>query len=163
MQTLYEAASHIALEIERTKQHLHVLEQALEGLRPLVNRAAPAQALPYAKQAGAAAVQDVAVLEPRTARALPVRSKSGRRKLPEKASALPKTGAQVWEAALGRKKSSLDDVVNQAIVDLQLTPASRSVLRNRAGAWLFAAARKDAVKISVGKSGKKLYQLAKPA
>ena len=36
MQTLFEAASHIAQEIERTRQHLINLEQALEGLKPLI-------------------------------------------------------------------------------------------------------------------------------
>ena len=37
MQPIFEAANHIAQEIERTRQHLANLEQALEGLRPLIS------------------------------------------------------------------------------------------------------------------------------
>ena len=45
MQTLVEAASHIAQEIERTRQHLTNLEQALEGLKPLITFDAATTAL----------------------------------------------------------------------------------------------------------------------
>jgi hypothetical protein len=38
MQILVEAANHIAQEIERTRQHLLNLKQALECLKPLTTR-----------------------------------------------------------------------------------------------------------------------------
>jgi hypothetical protein len=62
MQTLYEAASHIAQEIERTRQHLAHLEQALEGLRPLITIDAATNALPYTKSQAVQTVSDVAIL-----------------------------------------------------------------------------------------------------
>ena len=62
MQTLYEAASHIAQEIERTRKHLAHLEQALEGLRPLITIDAATNALPYTKSQTVQTVSDVAIL-----------------------------------------------------------------------------------------------------
>jgi hypothetical protein len=62
MQTLVEAASHIAQEIERTRQHLTNLEQALEGLRPLITIDAATTALPFTATPQLQAVEDASLV-----------------------------------------------------------------------------------------------------
>ena len=64
MQTLLEAASHIAQEIERTRQRLANLEQALEGLRPLISFESSATVLPFVKSSPIQTVEDVFVVMP---------------------------------------------------------------------------------------------------
>ena len=62
MQTLFEAASHIAQEIERTRQHLTNLEQALEGLKPLITVDAATTTLTYSIASQAQTVEDLSVV-----------------------------------------------------------------------------------------------------
>jgi hypothetical protein len=62
MQTLVEAASHIAQEIERTRQHLTNLEQALEGLRPLITIDAATTTLPFTATPLVQAVEDASIV-----------------------------------------------------------------------------------------------------
>ncbi len=62
MQTLFEAASHIAQEIERTRQHLINLEQALEGLKPLITVDAATTTLTYSISSQAQPVEDLSVV-----------------------------------------------------------------------------------------------------
>lgn len=64
MQTLLEAASHIAQEIERTRQRLANLEQALEGLKPLISFESFATVLPFVKSSPNQAVEDVFIVMP---------------------------------------------------------------------------------------------------
>jgi hypothetical protein len=62
MQTLLEAASHIAQEIERTRQHLTNLEQALQGLRPLITIDAATTALSFTATPPVQAVEDASIV-----------------------------------------------------------------------------------------------------
>ncbi len=62
MQTLFEAANHIAQEIERTRQHLTNLEQALEGLKPLITVDAATTTLTYSISSQAQPVEDLSVV-----------------------------------------------------------------------------------------------------
>lgn len=62
MQTLVEAASHIAQEIERTRQHLTNLEQALQGLRPLITIDAATTALPFTATPVVQTVEDASIV-----------------------------------------------------------------------------------------------------
>lgn len=74
MQTLIEAASQISQEIERTRQRLANLEQALEGLRPLISFESSASVLPFVKSSPIQTVEDVFVVmqvEPEVAAAQP--------------------------------------------------------------------------------------------
>lgn len=66
MQALVEAASHIAQEIERTRQHLSNLEQALEGLKPLITVEAATATLTFAMQEPAQTVEDLSVVNAQT-------------------------------------------------------------------------------------------------
>ena len=187
MQTLYEAASHIAQEIERTRQHLANLELALEGLRPLITIDAATSALPYTKAQEVQTVSDVSVLmdedaeleAPKPARKAKAarKAKTTTRKVavsaktarPAKAgkagkataSAIPKTGAEVWLSALGRGKVALDGVVGNVLTALALDASARPVIRNRAGAWLHSAVKNGLVKATAAKDGSKLYQAAR--
>ena len=173
MQSLYEAASHIAQEIERTRQHLATLELALEGLRPLITIDAAANALPYTKAQTVQTVSDVSIVRDEAAESQtskPTRkaavAKNKPSKLPQprrsakpgKAVSLPKTGADVWLRALGRGKVGLDGVINHVMAALSLEASARPVIRNRAGAWLYSAAKSGVVKATAGKDGSKLYQ-----
>jgi hypothetical protein len=173
MQSLYEAASHIAQEIERTRQHLATLELALEGLRPLITIDAATNALPYTKAQTVQTVSDVSIVHDETAPAQtpkPTRktaiakSKSKRVPTPRRAARsgkavpIPKTGAEVWLRALGRGKMGLDGVISHVMAALSLDASARPVIRNRAGAWLYSAAKSGVVKATTGKDGSKLYQ-----
>ena len=62
MQTLFEAANHIAQEIERTRQHLINLEQALEGLKPLITVDAATTTVTYTLASQAQPVEDLSVV-----------------------------------------------------------------------------------------------------
>ena len=64
MQTLLEAASHIVQEIERTRQRLANLEQALEGLKPLISFDTSATVLPFVKSSPIQTVEDVFIVVP---------------------------------------------------------------------------------------------------
>jgi len=168
MQPLYEAASHIAQEIERTRQHLAHLELALEGLRPLITIDAATNALPYTKSQAVQTVSDVSVLLDEDAElttAKPARKTSARRKTQvnkkSKAAVIPKTGASIWLRALGRGKVGLDGVISNVIAALSLDASARPVIRNRAGAWLYSAAKSGLVKATTGKDGTKLYQVVR--
>jgi len=63
MQTLVEAASHIAQEIQRTRQHLTNLEQALQGLRPLITIDAATASLSFVATSAVQAVEDVSIVD----------------------------------------------------------------------------------------------------
>lgn len=62
MQTLLEAASHIAQEIERTRQHLINLEQALSGLQPLITIEATTTTLSYTATSFNQSVEDASIV-----------------------------------------------------------------------------------------------------
>lgn len=185
MQTLYDAASHIAQEIERTRQHLANLELALEGLRPLITIDAATSALPYTKVQDVQTVSDVSILMDEDAEleaAKPARkakvarkaknttrkvavstrpAKTGKPGKAAKSAAIPKTGAEVWLSALGRGKWALDGVVGNVLTALSLDASARPVIRNRAGAWLHSAVKNGLVKATAAKDGSKLYQAAR--
>lgn len=168
MQPLYEAASHIAQEIERTRQHLAQLELALEGLRPLITIDAATNALPYTKSQAVQTVSDVSVLLDEDAdltNAKPTRKTRSKKKSQasrkSKPVVVPKTGAEIWLRALGRGKVSLDGVITNVMAALSLDANARPVIRNRAGAWLYSAAKNGLVKATTGKDGSKLYQVVR--
>src|SRR5665811_1129643 len=101
MQPLLEAASHIAQEIERTRQRLANLEQALEGLRPLITLDAATAALPYTATTRTEHVEDISfvlaqvaadeIIKPK--RVTKSKAKPGKRAQPAK---LPSTGTELW-------------------------------------------------------------------
>lgn len=185
MQTLYDAASHIAQEIERTRQHLANLELALEGLRPLITIDANTNALPYTQVQEMQTVSDVSVLmdedaelvspkplrkarvaarsQNTTRKAAPLRStgRTGKAGKAAKSTGIPKTGADVWLSALGRGKVALDGIVSNVVAALSLDASARPVIRNRAGAWLHSAVKNGVVKSTTAKDGSKLYQTAR--
>ena len=76
MQTLFEAASHIAQEIERTRQHLTNLEQALEGLKPLITVDSATTTLTYSLSSQAQPVEDLSVVNAEEPAKKKVKSKS---------------------------------------------------------------------------------------
>lgn len=62
MQTLLEAASHIAQEIERTRLRLINLEQALSGLQPLITIEATTTTLSYTATSFNQSVEDASIV-----------------------------------------------------------------------------------------------------
>jgi hypothetical protein len=62
MQTLLDAASHIVQEIERTRQHLINLEQALSGLQPLITIEATTTTLSYTATSFNQSVEDASIV-----------------------------------------------------------------------------------------------------
>lgn len=62
MQTIMDAASHIAEEIERTRLHLANLEQALEGLKPLMTIDVSSTTLFFSQVGEAQPVEDAFIV-----------------------------------------------------------------------------------------------------
>jgi hypothetical protein len=76
MQSVLEAAAHIALEIEKTRQRLTDLEQALQGLRPLITLEAPSDALSYSEPIPMGTVEDVSMVVPSSKKKGSVKAKT---------------------------------------------------------------------------------------
>lgn len=157
MQPLLEAASHIAQEIERTRQRLANLEQALEGLRPLITLDAATTALPYTASTRTEHVEDISFVLAQVSvdEIIKPKAKPGKRAKPAK---LPSTGAELWLSCLARKKLSLGELVDEALKKLDLDETAREVITNRAGAWLYAAIKKGVLIPAGTRDGHKLYK-----
>ena len=183
MQTLFEAASHIAQEIERTRQHLTNLEQALEGLKPLITVDAATTTLTFSISSQAQPIEDLSVVnaqEPAKKKAkskLAVKAKAEKPKAAGKAKVtkepvvqepvpavepikLPATGAEFWLKCLGRKKSTVAQLADAALKKLKLDVSAKNVLATRAKAWAYMAVKKGDLIEAGMRDGSKLYQLA---
>ncbi|MCB8748741.1 hypothetical protein LHU53_17745 [Rhodoferax sp. U2-2l] len=188
MQTLFEAANHIAQEIERTRQHLINLEQALEGLKPLITVDAATTTVTYTLASQAQPVEDLSVVNAtvktkRKAKSKPIaevkpeETKAAKTKVPKvkanKARAveamvdavsvpvkLPATGAELWLKCLGRKKFTVAQLADAALKKLKLDDSAREVITTRAKAWTYITTKKGALVVAGTRDGSKLYQLA---
>jgi hypothetical protein len=183
MQTLFEAASHIAQEIERTRQHLTNLEQALEGLKPLITVDAATTTLTFSISSQAQPIEDLSVVnaqEPAKKKAkskVAVKAKAEKPKAAGKAKVtkepvvqepvpavepikLPATGAEFWLKCLGRKKSTVAQLADAALKKLKLDDSAKNVLATRAKAWAYMAVKKSDLIEAGMRDGSKLYQLA---
>ncbi len=186
MQTLFEAANHIAQEIERTRQHLINLEQALEGLKPLITVEAATTTLTYTITSQAQPVEDLSVvtaavpakkrakaklaLETKAETTKPVKTKTIKAKAAkDKAVApeavvvpvkLPATGAELWLKCIGRKKVTIAQLADAALKKLKLDDSARDVIATRAKAWAYVAVKKGSLVVIGDRNGSKLYQLA---
>jgi len=181
MQTLFEAANHIAQEIERTRQHLMNLEQALEGLKPLITVDAATTTVTYALSSQAQPVEDLSVVNAKvkskrktqskpTEEAKPEGAKAAKAKVPKakaveaKVAAepvkLPATGADLWLKCLGRKKATVAQLADAALKKLKLDDSAREVITTRAKAWTYIATKKGDLVVAGTRDGSKLYQLA---
>lgn len=181
MQTLFEAANHIAQEIERTRQHLTNLEQALEGLKPLITVDAATATLTYSMPAQAQPVEDLSVVNAETTATKKTRAKSTVKTKTEKPKTvkakaviakvavpepvaepvkLPSTGAELWLKCLGRKKASVNQIVDAALKKLKLDDSAKTVMATRAKAWAYSAVKKGELIEAGMRDGSKLYQLA---
>ena len=181
MQTLFEASNHIKQEIERTRQHLTNLEQALEGLKPLVTIDVATTTLTYTVSSQVQPVDDLSVVnadeqakkktkpkltaKPKAEKTKAVKAKAGEAKvvapvLAVEAAKLPATGAELWLKCIGRKKVSVSQIADAALTKLKLDDSARSVLTTRAKAWVYAAAKKGDLIAAGTRDGHKLYQLS---
>jgi len=181
MQTLVEAAAHIAQEIDRTRQHLMNLEQALNGLKPLITVDAATTTLTYAMPTQAQPVEDLSVVnaevstkkkgkskvpvEPITEEVKTAKNKAAKAKAEVSApvmapTKLPATGAQLWLKCIGRKKVTVAQIADAALKALNLDDAAREVIATRAKAWTYAAAKKGALIEAGMRDGSKLYKVA---
>jgi len=176
MQTLLEAASHIAQEIERTRQHLTNLEQALEGLKPLITIEAATTTLTYSASSQAEPVEDLSVVNAETrakkrtkTKVVPKTKESSTKAVKAKVAhlekvvepiKLPSTGNSLWLKCIGRKKMTVAQLADAALKKLNLDDAAREVITSRAKAWAYTATKKGEL-IEIGiRNGAKLYQLA---
>jgi len=181
MQTLVEAAAHIAQEIDRTRQHLKNLEQALDGLKPLITVDAATTTLTYAMPTQAQPVEDLSVVnaevpakkkakskvhvEPITEKIKTAKTKAARAKAEMSAAVmaptkLPATGAQLWLKCMGRKKVTVAQITDAALKALNLDDAAREVIATRAKAWTYTAAKKGTLIEAGLRDGSKLYKVA---
>lgn len=188
MQTLFEAASHIAQEIERTRQHLTNLEQALDGLKPLITVDAATTTQVFTIISQAQPVEDLSVVnaqEPAKKKAKsksPVKTtaatpkaenpktekpKSKKEKVvaPEPVPVtepvkLPATGAEFWLKCLGRKKVTVAQLADAALKKLKLDDSAKNVMATRAKTWAYSAVKKGTLLEAGMRDGAKLYQLA---
>ena len=183
MQTLFEAANHIAQEIERTRQHLSNLEQALEGLKPLITVDAATTTLTYSISSQAQPVEDLSVVnaeEPAKKKAKPKSSTKTKAEKPtvdkpktakEQVVApepvpvvepvkLPATGGEFWLKCLGRKKATVTQLADAALKKLKLDDSAKNVMATRAKAWAYTAVKKGDLIAAGMRDGSKLFQLA---
>lgn len=173
MQTLFEAANQIAQEIERTRQHLANLEQALAGLKPLIglDSAASSPALPYGAPLVAQTVEDVSIVQAHVINAETVKPKQRKAlgkahadmKLPKPVArkgtqVLPATGTAFWLSCFGRKNLGLEELLDAASQKLDLDDSGRAAIKNRANTWIYGAVRKGTLQSVSSKDGRKLYQ-----
>ena len=186
MQTLVEAATHIAQEIERARQHLSNLEQALEGLKPLITVEAATATLTFAMPEPTQTVEDLSVVNAETpvkrkrkAKAVVEAPPEQTKKVKVKAAKvktsktpvvepapvveaikLPATGADLWVKCVGRKKVTVAQITEAALKKLNLDDSAKSVITTRAKAWAYAAVKKGTLVEAGTRDGSKLYQLA---
>lgn len=186
MQTLVEAATHIAQEIERTRQHLSNLEQALEGLKPLITVEVATATLTFAMPEPTQTVEDLSVVNADTSvkrkrkakaavEASPEQAQKGKSKAAKvkaskapvvepapvvEAIKLPATGADLWLKCMGRKKVTVAQITEAALKKLNLDDSAKSVITTRAKAWAYAAVKKGMLVEAGTRDGSKLYQLA---
>ncbi len=172
MQTLFEAANHISQEIERTRQHLTNLEQALNGLKPLITIEAATTTLTYTVTASAQGVEDLNVVNAATPERKKRKSKAAAKKevvqeapVPapavEVAVKLPATGADLWAKCMGRRKVTITQIADAALKKLKLDDSARTVITGRTKTWVYAAAKKGQLVIAGERDGAKLYKLAR--
>lgn len=168
MQPLFEAANLIAQEIERTRQHLANLEQALEGLKPLITIDAATATLPYAATTRVQPIEDVSIVQVKSTDSDPAnikrgtKAKSQKTKSSVKMTKLPSTGGELWLACMGRKKLGLGELVDAAMLKLELAESARTVITNRAGAWVYAAVKKGVLVPAGTRDGSKLFKRVPP-
>lgn len=172
MRALVETANQIAQEIERTRQHLTNLEQALEGLKPLITIDEMTSTVPYGAMSQPESVEDLSIVNAD----VPTRKKS-KSKPSEKVKKvkpapavidievaatvkLPATGAEVWLKCIGRKKLSLGQIVDTALKQLELDDSARGIITNRVTAWANAAVKKGVLIPAGTRDGYKLFQRA---
>ena len=185
MQTLVEAASHIAQEIERTRQHLLNLEQALEGLKPLITLDAATATLTFAMPTSAQPIEDLSVINAEatfkkrksqsTFKNQPAENKAGRPKGAKANAAntnivrstdvtapvkLPATGSGLWLKCLGRKKLTIGQLTDAALKRLSLNDSAKEVIFSRAKTWIYSALKKGVLTDAGVRDGTRLYQMA---
>ena len=181
MQTLFEASNHIKQEIERTRQHLTNLEQALEGLKPLVTIDVATTTLTYTVSSQVQPVDDLSVVnadeqakkktkpkltaKPKAEKTKAVKAKAGEAKvvapvLAVEPAKLPATGAELWLKCIGRKKVTVAQIADAALKRLKLEESARDVIATRAKAWTYSAAKKGDLIEAGMRDGSKLYQLS---
>lgn len=183
MQTIMDAAAQIGSEIERTRLHLAKLEQALDGLRPLLVIKSSQSILAYAPTETLQTIEDVRVIKPRkvkttTRKSTPsakdskvqkrpkqgkVAPTSGKSKTtsPSDSLKLPNTGNEIWLKAIGRKKLTQNELTDSTLSLLKLGADARAAIRNRAGAWLNASVKKNQITASTNRAGLKVYTVAR--
>ncbi len=186
MQTLVEAASHIAQEIARTRQHLSNLEQALEGLKPLITVDAATATLTFAMSEPVQPVEDLSVVnaeatdkrkrkpkavvqgqpkEPKIAKTKAAKDKVGKSRAAESAPVavgtvkLPTTGAELWLKCMGRKRTTVSQIADAALIKLSLDDSAKNVMSARAKTWVYAAVKKGILMEAGTRDGSKLFQL----
>jgi hypothetical protein len=164
MKSIFDAANSLSLEIERTRQHLAQLEQALAGLKPLLARADSTKLLPLNIGNFNKSAIDVAPLKAHVINAETVSVKPSTKKKRLKAEVeikapaeLPKTGSELWLGCVGKKKFTLVELVDLAIKKLELDDTARVVITNRAGAWVYSSIKKGVLTTAGVRDGVKLF------
>ena len=171
MKSIFDAANALTQEIERTRQHLAHLENALTGLKPLMGIDASATMFSLGSTQIAQSVDDASPLVARVINAETVKVKTSvkkvraqRKKEIIEPAKVPATGADLWLSCIGRKKFSVLELVDLAIKKLELDDTARVVVTNRAGAWLHAAVKKGILTNAGTRDGSRLYlRVPKPA
>lgn len=177
-----DAASHIAEEIERTRLHLANLEQALEGLKPLMTIDVSMTTLSY-RQVGEVlpvedafivhatktktkaarapkAVKRVAKVEPKATIKVDVANKSKPHSAAAKPAGIASTGATFWMKCAGRKAFSSGDLTDAALAQLSLDASAKGILANRARAWITASLKQGVLLTAGTRDGINLYKRA---
>ena len=167
MQSLLDAASHIATEIEKTRQHLAHLEQALEGLRPLITVEPRSGVLSFAVLRDLSTVEDVSIVKPaRKPRAASVAAKAAKVSAGSRPDKAPKTAKASKSAKVARvpKTAKSIGVAPDAKALRPPKDSTKTVIPKTGNAiWLKALGRKKLTQMQLTEATLKALELGTDA
>lgn len=139
MQTIIDAAAQIASEIEKTRVHLEKLQQALDGLRPLIVVDSSPNVLSYTAVSDIQTVEDVLVVSPVAGKTAARKAKPAAK--PPKA---PKAAAKTAKSKVAKKprKTTVAGTTTKAKTSSAAEAAKEQLPKTGNAIWLKALGRK---------------------
>jgi len=149
-----EVEARIEQEIEQTERRLVELKQARSAISVLARKqngvAVPAESTPEKTRAKRSAPGQAKVS---------VRSRKPGRRAKHRGK-LPATGAAFWLGILGDAQHTGREIVDAAMVALNLDDSARDAIYSRASNWFNGAVKKSLVQIVGERDGVNVYQRA---
>lgn len=75
----------------------------------------------------------------------------------------PATGTEFWMSCMGKRRHTINEIVDRALVKLQMPETARPTLYNRLNAWIYPKVKTGELVSPGEKGGLKLYQIGADA